>query len=287
MVAPPSPSVTWPTGPEYPFRRSAAGRGATGFRSRAVSPGGTAATARPTSRPSWTCWRAGAGACRWPPPSTAPRSRRSGRGPSSPTCARQYPLLRPQVLSRAHAGVDEPRDRGRVRGARRRPGPLRGVPARAVPARVVRPLARARPHGAVRRRPRRLPLGAGARPADARGPGGGRRPARVAAQPRVAGRVRRSRPAGVPGGGRAPRPGRRRRRASARSRPSGRSTRRWSATPAGSPARWPTSCGPAGATRTSPPSRTRRARRRTSTGPRCSSTGWSPTSTRPADGCSS
>ena len=94
-----------------------------------------------------------------------------------------------------HAGLDEPRDRGRVRGTRGRPGPLRGVPARAVPALVVRPLARARPDGAIRGRARRLPPRGGPRPTDARGPDRGRRPARVAAQPRVAGRVRRGRPA--------------------------------------------------------------------------------------------
>ena len=188
-----------------------------------------------------------------PPPSTARRSRRSGRvrlrRPAAPV-----PVAPAAGAVETHAGVDEPRDRGRVRGARRRPGPLRGVPARAVPARVVRPVARARPHGPVRCRLRRLPPRGGRAAPPTRGV-----PVEVAVPPESplnrewlvvcdaadlpACLVAVERPGqGAEGPTRAH-----------ASRPSGRSTRRSSATPAGSPARWPRA--PAGLARRGSPCR--------------------------------
>ena len=113
MVAHPSPSVTWPTGPEYPFRRSAAGRGATGFRSRAVSPGVTAATARHDVEAVLDVLarrRGGLSLAAAVHRAEVPQVR---TGSVFADLRRQYPLLRPQVLSRrtlvsmSHAIEDE------------------------------------------------------------------------------------------------------------------------------------------------------------------------------------
>ena len=194
---------------------------------------------------------------------------------------RLHPLLRPQVLSRrtlvsmSHAIEDECAARAAdpvLFGGFQRERFLRASYER------WRELARTAQVAVVF-----ADLGDPA-PPNPGGAGGGPAPAGVATQPRVARRVRRHRPAGVPGGGGAAGPGagpagRAHLRGRLVGRPAGRARRQPHRHRAGR-----RRCAPAGATRsTSRPSRTHPVRPRTSTGRRCSSTGWWPTSTRPAD----
>ena len=110
-------------------------------------------------------WRATATpACRCRRRSSAPR-RRAAEPEASIFAGAAPPPARPGALraAQAHARRADPRDRGRVRRARRAPVPLRLLPARALLPRRRAALARAGPHGRAGDRVRRLPRAARAR----------------------------------------------------------------------------------------------------------------------------
>ena len=285
-VEPPSPSATWPAAPEYPSRRCAAGRRATDFRGPTARPGATAATPVRRARPSSTCWRAARGGLSLAAAVQRVAERPAGpvglglrRAAAPPPRARRRRCCRDaRCVALSHAIEDECCARAAE------PVLFGGFQRESVPARRRTTAGASWP--ARRGPPSSSPTSPRPGPAGARGPGRGgacRREAPLNREwlvvcdapdlPACLAAVER------PGQG-----------AAVRERTlrgaSGRSTPWSSATPAGSPRALADRYRPGWRARAAVAARRGPAgvRRRTCTGPRSSSTGWSATSTRPADG---